>query len=235
VKRDLRRAARVVARDVLTGVLRPVAARRFGQAVARQQGPIRLNVGAGPAPLAGWINTDANWRNPLYLDISKPWPVPAGRISHVYADNVIEHFPLAVGREVLANAFAALRPGGWIRLATPDVERTARIYLDDPSLCRLHMKFLAEEGFTVTHPVDLLRVTFAECDHQGGYLYDFASLAQELAAAGFIDVRRAETGASEEPAFEGLERRTSETCVATQLVVEGRKPSTEVSETQGRD
>lgn len=230
---ELARTARTVARDLLTGLVRPVAARRFDRALAGHDGPVRLNVGAGPAHLRGWINTDANWRNPLYLDISKPWPVPPGRISHVYGDNVIEHFPLAVGRQVLANAFAALRPGGWIRLATPDVERTARIYLDDPSLCQLHMKFLAEEGFMVAHPVDLLRVTFAECDHQGGYLYDFATLAHELQQAGFVDVRQAETGASEDPVFQGLERRTSETCVATQLVVEARKPSTDVSADPG--
>lgn len=223
---EVKRLGRVLAREALTALSKPAGSLRFRRAIAHHGENLRLNVGAGPAPVAGWVNTDASWRNPLYLDVTRPWPVPPGRVSHVYGDNVIEHFPLRVGRQVLRNAMVALRPGGLIRLATPDVERTARIYLDDPAVAERHMRFMRGEGFAMAHRVDLLRVTFAECGHQLGYLYDFVALSTELDSAGFLDIRRVETGTSDEPAFVGLESRTNETCVATQLVVEARKPVT---------
>ena len=54
----------------------------------------------------------------MWLDLSKPWPVPPGSVSHIYADNVIEHFSLSMVRAVLKNAFDVLAPeaaSGWRR------------------------------------------------------------------------------------------------------------------------
>jgi hypothetical protein len=69
----------------------------------------------------------------------------------------------------------------------------------------------------------MLRVTYAYHGHHLGYIFDWNALSSELAAAGFIDIRRFETGQSDDPAFHSLETRAEPTEEATELIVEARK------------
>jgi predicted SAM-dependent methyltransferase len=184
---------------------------------------VKVSFGAGTVDLPGWIDTDYTWRAQHCLDVTRPWPVPACSIDFVYADQVIEHFPLHVGRAVLRHAFDALAPGGMIRLATPDVRRTAQLYLEGGATCDEHLARHRRRGYAAEHPVDLLRVTFSENGHD--FCYDLESLTAELLQAGFVDVRRQEVGESDVPELRSLESRADPTEVATTLVVEARKPA----------
>ena len=159
----------------------------------------------------------------MFLDLTRPWPVPPGSVDRIFGNNVIEHFPLDVARAVLRHSYDALRAGGAIRLATPDVERTARAYLENAQLTADHLDRHRRHGFPAEHPVDMLRVTFAYHGHHRGYCFDWAALSAELAAAGFAEIRRYEAGKSDDPVFRTLERRDEPTEVATELIVEARK------------
>lgn len=223
MRAEIAEAARSVVNDTLTAVRAPLLSRRFQRAVAAMPPPVLVNVGAGTVRLDGWINTDVVWWSDMYLDLTRPWPVPPGSVDRIYADNVIEHFPLDVARAVLRHCHAALRPGGGIRLATPDVERTARAYLEDPSLTANHLDRHRRHGFPAEHPVDMLRVTYAYHGHHRGYCFDWAALSAELAAAGFTDIRRYDAGKSDDPPFRALEQRDEPTEAATELIVEARK------------
>jgi predicted SAM-dependent methyltransferase len=200
--------------------------RRFQRAVAASAasaGPVQVNVGAGTVVLPGWINTDVLWRSDMYLDLTRPWPVPQQSIDRIYGDNVIEHFPLPVVRDVLRNCHRALRPGGGIRLATPDLERTARAYLEDAALTSAHLDRHRRNGYPAEHAADMLRVTYAYHGHHAGYIFDWAALSAELTAAGFVNIGRCDAGQSEEAAFWGLETRAEPTEAATELIVEAWK------------
>jgi predicted SAM-dependent methyltransferase len=220
---EIRTCAQAIAHEMLTAVRAPLLSRRFQKAVAAEPQLVKVNVGAGNVHLDGWINTDVAWRLPMYLDIAKPWPVPPGSVDRIYADNVIEHFPLPVSRAVLRHCWDALSVGGRVRLATPDVERTARAYLENPQLTAAHLERHRRHGYLAEHPVDMLRVTYAYHGHHKGYCFDWAALSAELAAAGFVDIFRYEAGQSDDPAFRGLERRHEPTEAATELIVEARK------------
>jgi predicted SAM-dependent methyltransferase len=214
-----------VVQDTLSAANKPIASKRFRDAIAATEpGTARVVVGGGNVAVPGWINTDVYWRAKYYLDLTKPWPVPNDSIDKIYADNVIEHFTLDVGRTVLKNMFDALRPGGTIRLATPDVERTARAYLDNGDLAADHLRRHQNKGIPATHPVDLLRVTFAEAKHYLGYCYDYAALSEEMAAVGFSEIHREEAGDSADPAFAGLEVRATDSERATALIVVASRP-----------
>lgn len=154
--------------------------------------PVLVNVGAGSVRLDRWINTDVVWWSDMYL--TGPWPVPPGSVDRIYGDNVIEHFPLDVARAVLRHCHDALRAGGGIRLATPDVERTARAYPENPRLTADHLDRHRRHGFPAEHPVDMLRVTYAYHGHHRGYCFDWAAFSAELAAAGFTDIGRLTPG-----------------------------------------
>lgn len=220
---DVVLTARLVVSDTLTALRAPVLSRRFQRAVANSPSPVKVNVGAGTVVLPGWINTDVLWRSGMYLDLTRPWPVPPESIDRIYADNVIEHFSLQRVRDVLRYCRDALRPGGAIRLATPDLERTARAYLEDAELAAAHLDRHRRHGYPAEHPADLLRVTYAYHGHHRGYIFDWAALSAELARAGFGDIRRYAAGHSDDPEFKGLETRAEPTEAATELIVEARR------------
>lgn len=220
---EMRACGRAIVHETLTAVRAPLLSHRFQKAVAAETRLVKVNVGAGSAHLDGWINTDVTWWSSMYLDLTKPWPVPPGSIDRIYGDNVIEHFPLNVSRAVLRYCRDALSVGGRLRLVTPDVERTARAYLENPELTAAHLERHRRYGFPAEHAVDMLRITYAYHGHHLGYCFDWAALSAELAAAGFVDIRHCEVGQSDDPTFRGLERRHEPTEAATGLVVEACK------------
>lgn len=202
---------------------RPVASRRLRARAAAIDGPVDVVVGSGRVELPGWLNTDASWRARHYLDVTRPWPLR--EVRHVYADNVIEHLRIDDVRSFLRNAFAAMRPGGWIRLATPDVEAACRLYLDPGSEdFQLAAERQRRAGLRVEHPVDLVRVVFAEHGHHLGYCFDLAALRAELTTAGFVGIERSAVGVSEVPELRGLESRNTEADALLTLVVEAERP-----------
>jgi predicted SAM-dependent methyltransferase len=224
MKQEIEQLVRAIVRDCLSALHRPIGEWRFRKAAKHATAPLLVSAGAARRQLKGWLNTDISWRSDLYLDLTKPWPLPTGSVARIYADNVIEHFPLRVGRRVLRYAFDALDPGGRIRLATPDVERTARVYLEDPDLTACHLERHRRCGYDVYYPVELLRVTFSESGHHLGFCYDWYSLSEELQRAGFVDIDRFAPGESNDPRLRNLEARTEPTEAATSLIVEGHKP-----------
>jgi predicted SAM-dependent methyltransferase len=211
----------------LSRALRPARERSFRAQyeAARRAGLVRVNIGSGRKPVTGWINTDIVWQADAYLDVTKPWPVPAGSVDCIYADNVIEHIPLDVGRSVFRHAYDALKPGGVFRLATPDVEAVARQYLENGDLARAGMERNRERGKNFVHPVELIRETFVGAKHYLGFCYDFASISAEMSAFGF-EVERVPAGKSDHEGLSGLEVRMHPAEQATALIVEGRKPTT---------
>jgi predicted SAM-dependent methyltransferase len=223
---QLKRRVRPLYHAARNAAWRPAGRRAFQAAVepARASGEVKINLGSGGEPLAGWVNCDVVWRAPTYLDATTSWPVPPSSVDFVYADNVIEHLTLERGRRVFAHAFTALRPGGVFRLATPDVEAVARQYLENGELARLGMQRNREQGRDLVHPVQLIQQVFVGAQHYLGFCYDDASLSAEMQAVGF-EARRQTAGQSDFPQLRDLEVRTHPAEVATELVVEGRKPT----------
>jgi predicted SAM-dependent methyltransferase len=200
--------AKGIVKAIITAANAPIGRRRLERALAAPTGPVRLELGSN-ARRAGWIVTNVSWRTRNFLDATQPWPVAPGTVEAVYADNMIEHLPLAAGRAALQNAHTALRPGGTIRLATPDVEAAVHLYLgENQGQAEAVMDMHRRAGRVAEHPVDILRIPFNEHGHHVGYLYDEASLAAELKRAGFHGIRRCQAGESDNPQLRGLENRT---------------------------
>ena len=210
--------ARRVVRGTVHAVNRPVATMRFRAAARRVPRPIALEVG-GLKRRDGWLMVNINAVTPYYMDGTKPWIFEDGALSHVYADNMIEHVPLAGGRVFFAEAYRCLRPGGIIRLVTPDVRTHVEMYLNGADVVKSP---LADEyrklGVVIEHPIDLLRTPIGEFGHHAGYVYDFETLDAELQRAGFAPAVRRELQESDDPMLRGLEERP--THGSLQMVVE---------------
>ncbi len=205
-----RPAVRSFIRSGVEAVNTPFAKSRFRKELARIGEPIKLEVG-GHNPRDGWLVTNVNAVTRLYLDATKRWPVTAGSVEYVYSDNVIEHLTLQAGRQMLVEAHKSMRPGGVIRIVTPDLRAHVDMYLQGASVLSNEVSsHYRDIGQQVEHPVDLIRIPVAAFGHHAGYLYDFDTLAEELNRAGFQDVIRCELGESKHDALRGLDLRSQE-------------------------
>lgn len=200
----------------------PVAKVRARRTLADTPRPINLELG-GLTPRDGWVVTNVNALARNYLDCTKPWPIEDGSCAFIYHDNVIEHITLEGARVMLREAQRCLAPGGVIRIVTPDLRAHIDLYLagvrptDTPA-----GRQYADMGLTVDHPIDMVRIPIASFGHHLGYLYDFETLASELTAAGFADVRRTELGESGHATLAGIDVRTDEG--GAQMAVEATRP-----------
>lgn len=174
-----------------------------------------LQLGTGHNVLPGWMNTDVHvFRRGIveYLDATQPFPIPSASFQFVYSEHQIEHIPLAAGDRMLAECFRVLRPGGVVRIATPDLHRIARLALpplgeEETYYVAYISRMLGLASPDATRVVNAMFREFGPDDASGHqFIYSFETLAERLRAAGFADVRRREVGASEHAMLRGIER-----------------------------
>ena len=175
------------------------------------------NYDAGPA---FWLQKNLPFLTPLlvkrgfpdypknikYGDVIKGLPIPAQSASAIYCSHVLEHMSLDEFRATLKNVFSYLQPGGTFRLVLPDIEQLARAYLAD-SDAAASLRFMQESHLgeaTSTRGLRMLPAAlFGRSKHL--WMWDYKAIANELAAAGFTSIRRAQFGDSPEERFKSVE------------------------------
>lgn len=90
-----------------------------------------LNFGCGGTFHPDWTNLDASPVSPAVIahDVTRRFPFADGTFDAVYGSHVLEHLEPAVAERVLGDCFRILKPGGILRIAVPDLESIARLYL----------------------------------------------------------------------------------------------------------
>jgi SAM-dependent methyltransferase len=139
-----------------------------------------------------------------YGNVISGLPVVAGSADAAYCSHVLEHLALDEFRATLRNVHTYLRPGGTFRMVLPDLAWLVREYSNssDPYAASRFMResYLGLESQD-DGPRKLMRSFFGRSAHL--WMWDDKNLAAELAAAGFINIRRAQFG--DEPGFEEVE------------------------------
>jgi predicted SAM-dependent methyltransferase len=166
----------------------------------------RLQLGSGPNSLTGWLNSDVV-HGDVFLNVSRRFPLKDSCLSYVYSEHMIEHIPEDDGLHVLREAHRVLRPGGVVRITTPDLQKLIAIYEDrNPVISRDdYRQFLDELLPGKRHPraCQILNTYMRAWGHR--YVYDEDDLAAKLTEVGFSDVVRVEPGESEHELLRGLE------------------------------
>lgn len=217
VREILRRSQTIVglARDArsLSSVPRRLAQLRHRQgqidAYLRTHPVRKLHLGVGPALLEGWLNTDVAPASPCvaYLDATRPFPLADASFDYVYSEHMIEHVRWAEGLFMLSECRRVLRPGGTVRIATPDLAVFLRLYANEeaPDSGR-YVRWATDRylggtpGYRASVVINNL---FRGWGHQ--FLYDGDLLAMALANAGFTRVRRERPGQSGDEHLRGIE------------------------------
>jgi predicted SAM-dependent methyltransferase len=166
-------------------------------------GEIKINIGCGLSGAPGWDNIDNSptvliSRLPLVRTLFKypPWPkdvrrcdvikglpYPDQSVSCIYSSHTFEHFTWDDSLRVARECFRALRPGGILRVAVPDLRLIVeRYHRNSDHLASHQMVQQLALGHTLQ---DLL--------HPGAnhsQMFDEKSLVHLFRQAGFSDPRR---------------------------------------------
>jgi predicted SAM-dependent methyltransferase len=207
-----------------------------------------IHAGTGRRLEHGWFNTD---RNPirdrggreaevgrlslvdgdLYFfrhDSTEPYPVANGSFDWAYSEHFIEHLTLEEGIAWLSEIGRLLRPGGLVRVTTPDLGRYIKAYVDeaDPFYEENRKVLGALRRFQDREVPDrrgwMVNNIFYNWQHR--WIYDFGELKHALVSAGFdsgsVSRRSFSHGAIQEVARLDMPGRAFET-----IYVEASRPA----------
>jgi predicted SAM-dependent methyltransferase len=162
--------------------------------------------------------------NVLYGDITKGLPEANNSSDGVYSSHTLEHLALEDLRTALSNTHKILKQGGIFRLVVPDIEFLARNYIKElesgnteAALHFIGATLLGKEKKSKTL-ISKVSEIFGNSHHL--WMWDYNSLAKELAKAGFNTIRRCEFNDSEDKMFKKVEREGRFICA---LAIECKK------------
>jgi predicted SAM-dependent methyltransferase len=156
----------------------PLVWRLTGPAVSRpdlrrwlgSRGPKRINLGGGSLVSDDWLCADVDPRADVYVDIRVPLRIPDSSIDAIFLEEVIEHVALPEGTRLLSECTRILKPGGRLRLSTPDLDYFAEQCLREP------------DG-----PARINEVFYG---HGHEHLYTPSEMKRALEDAGFVSIAR---------------------------------------------
>jgi hypothetical protein len=198
--------------------LRSLARLRFSPPPPGQR---RLEFGSGQHPTPGYIHVDVD-PNAWHVDLVRPAdrvPLPPGWADEILSIHMLEHLPPVSLKEVLRRWHGLLRPGGTLKVHTPNGEALSRAVCSpgDPSNF-----WLAQSAIYGYGPGPGQCKGPEHLGERGDHrlLFTFSALGQLLAEAGFDDV---EDVSGRDPCYhaEAWERAVPSLC----LEVVARKPS----------
>lgn len=176
---------------------------------------IKIQYGCGTVAPDSWVNFDSSLtitlqrlpvvggafrggrfpnfpKNIRRASVSKGLPVASGSADLVYCSHVLEHLTLEEFRAALRETHRMLKPGGTFRFVLPDLEQAIEDYNNGDPVDR-SMKFM--KSTLLGKPKrgagleQFMRSWLGGSEHL--WMWDYPGMAQELAAVGFKNIRRA--------------------------------------------
>jgi SAM-dependent methyltransferase len=175
----------------------------------REAGTRKLQIGCGRNPLPGWLNCDLypDSHDVLHMDARGRFPLPDGAFDYVFSEHMIEHVSYAEGASMLAECHRVMKPGGRIRVSTPDLRFLIDLYGEQKSPLQQAYIRWATQTFTPGAPAADETFVINNYVRDWGHLfiYDERTLRASLERAGFGAVLRQDLNESASEALRNLE------------------------------
>lgn len=177
------------------------------------QAKININLGSGHWKFDGWVNVDidAESQPDVLADLSAGLPFQDGVADFMHTEDFIDQLELEGARAFLRECHRILKPGGVIRVLTPDVHQLCRMYINEPealkTLWRDHVGVPLQFGTAA----EIVNVGMRFAGHT--FLYDLETFSALAASCGF-EARQVTFNDSEKPELRGLDLRSPETAIS---------------------
>ena len=178
-----------------------MAARRPHTAVM-----IKICFGSGGIRLDGWIHVDWNiaCRPDVVADCGSRLPFTDAAADFLHSEDFIDQLPMPRAEVFISECHRILRPGGVMRLLTPDLRKLVGLYHhDDRWLLELWETGVGLPLRTRTLG-EVVNEGMRRCGHE--FVYDETTLRALIEARDFT-VSRSEYNQSEHPELRDLDQR----------------------------
>lgn len=193
----------------------------------------KLQLGSGYNLLPGWLNTDIYSPSPeiVLLDVREPFPIQEQSLDYILSEHHIEHLTYLEGLAMLRECYRVLKPGGKVRIATPDLAVLIQLYTAQPKndAQQKYIQFMIDNfmpDIGIYHESFVINNAFQNWGHK--FLYDRPTLEQLMAKVGFVQLTPYKPGESDDVNFCGVEGRVksniSEINFFETMVLEGTRP-----------
>lgn len=199
---QLARTARLKSLQTRALIRRRRALRRYLSA----PGPHLLQIGSENFTTAGWLATDLYPREKgvEYLDATKRWPIPHDTLDAIHCEHMIEHVPYDGAVELSREAYRCLKPGGTIRIVTPDMQLIRRLLDGELPEYAGWSNGTATPPRHTNNPIFTINRMMRDWGHT--FIYDEDTLTALLHNAGFVRVGRLAPGVSDNPHLRDVDR-----------------------------
>jgi SAM-dependent methyltransferase len=210
---------------------------KYLEAYFREHEIVKLQIGAGNNRLDGWINSDLEPTSDqiIFINTLEKLPFDDHPVDYVFCEHMIEHINYQGGLFMLRECYRIMKPGGKIRIATPDAEKIAGLfdpqktsnqkrYLEWSSRVGIGLYSFEKSEMKKRRPewdIDPVHINtyFPDASQDSvcfvvnnffrsyghQFLYDVKTLTAALCEAGFINVAQYSPGKSNDINLQGLE------------------------------
>ncbi len=146
---------------------------------------ININLGSGHWKFPGWVNVDLDLESQpdVCVDLSGGLPFRDACADFMHTEDFIDQLQLEHAASFLRECHRILKPGGVIRVLTPDVKQLTHLYLHEPealkALWRDHVGVPLKYGSAA----EILNVGMRFAGHT--FLYDLETFTRLANDCGF--------------------------------------------------
>lgn len=171
----------------------------------------KLQVGGGANPFTGWLNTDLTPTAPntIFLDATEPFPFENGSFDYVFCEHMIEHISYGQALAMLGECFRILKPGGKIRVSTPNLEVYLNLFSEQKNkkqeqyLEWISSNWLSKQNILDKEASFVLNLVMHGWGHI--FIYDEKTLKGALEKIGFSEIKKYQCSESEDEHLQKLE------------------------------